>query len=70
MNAHTATNPLESPVSGNVGGTVGAGGTARTGATSGTFDAVTVNGTGVFELSRASGTFKYWLAPVTWKSIE
>jgi fibronectin-binding autotransporter adhesin len=36
---------------------VNAGGTARTGATSGTFDAVTVNGTGVFELSRASGTF-------------
>ena len=31
MNAHTATNPLESPVSGNVGGTVGAGGTVVTG---------------------------------------
>lgn len=37
--------------------TVATNGTARTGASSGSYDAVTVNGNGVFELSRAAGTF-------------
>jgi autotransporter-associated beta strand protein len=37
--------------------TVGTNGTARTGSSSGSYDAVTVNGNGVLEVSRASGTF-------------
>jgi autotransporter-associated beta strand protein len=37
--------------------TVGTNGTARTGTSTGSYDAVTVNGNGVFELSRASDTF-------------
>lgn len=41
---------------------VNSNGTAKTGATTGTFDAVTVNGTGVFELSRATGSFTSGLA--------